>query len=526
LIIMTKTFVLTVLAVAIAPVAMAQTVFVGPAPRAPRAPLAAPAPLPAPAPMPAPAVAIGAPFAAPPVPPEPPQAPQPTVAPLPPTPAPVLQPFDIDFDLDFDDFHIDIDPLLGGLGQGLAELKESLKQQKFELKAQEKGIYAQGPRPVPAPFVRASEEASYDQARSMIERDQYDRALPVLDRVIQAKGSRVDAAMYWKAYSLSKLARRPEALTVLSDLQKEFPNGAWVRDARSLEVEVRQASGQSVAADMPDDEVKVLALRGLMQSDPEAAVPAIERILQGSSSVRVKDRALFVLSQNRTTRARDIISGVAANGSNPELRLSAVRYLGMRQDPESLKTLADLYSSQTDLDVRRAILRSLGAAQARDRLLAVAKTEKTPELRAMAVQQLGAARGSAELEELYRSETDKEVKQRILQSFIAANAADKLAVIARSEKDPDLQRMAIRNLGATNRPEAIDALRAIYLSDAPIETKRAVINALSVHQDCSALVALAKAEKNKELQTAIISQLANQSNRCPEARDYMLELLK
>jgi len=532
---MTKTLVFTVLTVATAHVAMAQTVFVAPRPPA------APTPLAVPAPIPAPAVAIGAPFAEPPTPPEPPQAPLATV-PGPPEPPIVFEPFDFNIDdfhledLHLEDLHIDLDPSVRGLGQGLGQalddLKESLKGQKFELKGEkgelkaQKGLFAQVPPLPPQPFVRASEEASYDQARSMIERDQYDRALPVLDRVIQAKGSRVDAAMYWKAYSLSKLARRPEALTVLADLQKEFPSGAWARDARALEVEVRQASGQSVSADMPDDEVKVLALRGLMQSDPEAALPAIERILQGNSSVRVKDRALFVLSQNRTTRARDIISGVAANGSNPELRLSAVRYLGMRQDPESLKTLADLYSSQTDLDVRRAILRSLGAAQARDRLLTVAKTEKTPELRAMAVQQLGAARGAAELEELYRSETDKEVKQRILQSFVAANAADKLATIARTEKDPDLQRMAIRHLGATNRPEAIDALRAIYASDVPIETKRVVINALSVHQDCSALVALAKAEKNKDLQTVIVSQLANQSNRCPAAHDYMLEILK
>jgi HEAT repeat protein len=242
--------------------------------------------------------------------------------------------------------------------------------------------------------------------------------------------------------------------------------------------------------------------------------------------VRVKDRALFVLSQNRSTRARDIITGVATSASNPELRLSAVRYLGMRQDPESSKILGDLYSKQTDVDVRRVILRSLGAANARDRLLAIAKTEKDPELRAVAVQQLGAMRGSAELEELYRSETDRDVKQRILQSFIAANAADRLAAIARTEKDPELQRIAIRNLGATNRPEAIDALRSIYQSDVPLETKKAAINALSIHQNCSALVALAKAEKNKELQQEIVRRLSTQTNRCTEARDYMIELLK
>ena len=460
---------------------------------------------------------------------------------MPPT---VVEPFDFHFEdfqrfEDFKDFAVDLDPALRDLGYSLGMLKDALKDQEFELKEELKGPFAlaqlppqpaQPPqRPQPAPFVRVGtpEEASYDQARSFIERDQYDRALPILDRVIQSKGSRVDAAMYWKAYSLAKVARRPEALTVLTDLQKDFPNGPWVRDARALEVELRQASGQSVSADMPDDDVKVLALRGIMQSDPESAVPVIERMLQGNSNVRVKDRALFVLSQSRSPRARDIITGVATNASNPELRLSAVRYLGMRQDPESLKVLADLYSSQSDVDVRRAILRSFGAAGARDRLLAVAKTEKTPELRMMAVQQLGAARGAAELEELYRSETDKDVKQRILSSLVAANAPDKLVAIARSEKDPDLQRIAIRNLGATNRPEALDALVAIYrAADTPIETKRAVINALSAHQNCAPLVALAKTEKNKELQEEMVRRLSTVTNRCGDAREYMLELLK
>src|SRR6185369_16465003 len=153
-------------------------------------------------------------------------------------------------------------------------------------------------RPIGGPqvYIRGGADGSYDQARQMIERDQYERALPILDRVIEAKGNRADAAMYWKAYSLSKLARRPEALTVIGDLQKDYPNGPWLRDARALEVEIRQASGQSVSADTPDDDVKLLALRGLMQSDPDATLPVIEKMLQGNSSVRVKDRALFLLN--------------------------------------------------------------------------------------------------------------------------------------------------------------------------------------------------------------------------------------
>jgi hypothetical protein len=53
-----------------------------------------------------------------------------------------------------------------------------------------------------------------------------------------------------------------------------------------------------------------------------------------------------------------------------------------------------------------------------------------------------------------------------------------------------------------------------------------VINALSVRQNCAPLVALAKAEKNKELQEEMVRRLSTVTNSCSEAREYMLELLK
>jgi len=95
-------------------------------------------------------------------------------------------------------------------------------------------------------------DSQYSQARSRIDNNQYDRALEPLDRVISAKGERADAAMYWKAYSLMKLARRDEALSTLGQLTKQFPSSPWVKDARALEVEVKQAAGQNVSTGRTD----------------------------------------------------------------------------------------------------------------------------------------------------------------------------------------------------------------------------------------------------------------------------------
>ena len=168
----------------------------------------------------------------------------------------------------------------------------------------------------------------YSEGRELIEEGRYDRPAERFNRLIDLKSNRTDAALYWKAYSLNKLGQRAEALTALTDLQKQFGDSRWLRDAKALEVEVRSASGQTVAPDPNDDELKLLALQALMRNDPDQVVPIIEKMLSGANSPKVKDRALFVLSQSRSTRARDIIAGVAKGNGNPDLQLRAIRYIG------------------------------------------------------------------------------------------------------------------------------------------------------------------------------------------------------
>jgi tetratricopeptide (TPR) repeat protein len=235
----------------------------------------------------------------------------------------------------------------------------------------------------------------YSQARNFIERNQYDRALEPLDKIITAKGERADAAMYWKAYSLMKLGRRDEALSTLGQLQKLHPDSRWLGEARSLEVEVKQAAGQPVGADGADDEVKLLALQGILRTDPEAAFPVVEKMLAGGSSVRVKERALFVLSQNRNDRARTIIAIVARGGSNPDLQLTAIRYLGTANTPDAVASLIAVYKADSSIDVRKAVITSLVSSQrtagAIAGLVALARAERNAELKTLIVRHLSSS---------------------------------------------------------------------------------------------------------------------------------------
>ena len=238
---------------------------------------------------------------------------------------------------------------------------------------------------------RGQVESQYSQARQRIDNNQYDRALEPLDRVINAKGERADAAMYWKAYSLMKLARRDEALATLGQLTKQFPDSGWVRDARALEVEVKQAAGQNVSADVVDDETKLLALQGIMRTDPDAALSAVEKLLAGGGSVRLKDRALFVLSQSRNDRALGIISNVARTNANPDLKQRAIRYLGQSNSPEAINTLTTVYRAENSVDTKKAIISALASSRnsgATAALVTLARGERNAELKLSIVRHL------------------------------------------------------------------------------------------------------------------------------------------
>ena len=171
-------------------------------------------------------------------------------------------------------------------------------------------------------------------------------------------------------------------------------------------MEVRQASGQSVSPEKTgDEELKLIAINSLLHSDTEKALPMLEKFLQGSQPPKLKERALFVLSQSGSPRGREIVAGIARGNANPELQMQALKYLGLFGGKESRQVLADIYGSSTSMDVKKAILRSFMVAGERERLFAAAKGEAVPELRREAIRQLGVMGAQAEIWQLYQSET-------------------------------------------------------------------------------------------------------------------------
>src|SRR5258708_30597335 len=197
----------------------------------------------------------------------------------------------------------------------------------------------------------------YNDGREDLDEERYDQAADKFRQLVELNGSQTDAALYWKAYAENRLGKRDTALATIADMKRRFPQSRWQKDATALEIEVKQSTGQPVKpADQSDEELKMLAIQGLMSSDPERTFPLLQKVLNGTGTPREKSKALFVIAQSGSPQAQTILGKIARGQSNPELQRKAVEYLGLFGGSEARKKLAEVYASSSDASVNHAIL--------------------------------------------------------------------------------------------------------------------------------------------------------------------------
>jgi len=403
-------------------------------------------------------------------------------------------------------------------GQGLSSVSRASEDEDRKRQSQARAERA-------AQRQRQQHDRLYDTGMDATYEGQYDRALTVFSRLAEEKGPRTDAALYWKAYAENKLGRRPDALASLGELMKGYPDSRYLKDAKALELEIRNAGGQPMSpAGQDDEDLKLVAIMSMQHSSPEEAVPLLEQVLQGTASPRVKARALFVLALSDSPRARAVLTSIAKGGGPPDLQSRAIQYLGVHGGRESRAALAEVYDASNDIDIKRRILRAYMVAGERDRLLAAAQGEQDPELRSAAVQLLGVMGAHDALWQLYQKETGLDVKRRILQAMFVGGNASRLIEIARTEQDVDLRRTAVRNLGLMGARTTGEAIVGLFGAEKDPAFRKAAIEALFLQGNSAAIVALARKEQDAAMKKHMVERLSLMNDEI--ARDYMLELLR
>jgi tetratricopeptide (TPR) repeat protein len=377
-----------------------------------------------------------------------------------------------------------------------------------------------------------TEQFNYQTGLAELDAGKWQSAVDAFDRVIKAGGAKADGATYWKAYAQNRLGQRSEALSTLDALLKKSPNSRWAGDAKALQLEVRQAVGRPVTPEQEsDEELKLLAIRGLLNTDAERALPMLEALLQSNAAPKLKDQALFVLGMSESPKAREILVSVAKGRGNPDLQLSAIKYLGFRNAEQNRPILVDIYKSTTDIDVKRRVIEALsGTGGQYAYALAQYYAPNVRVMDDMAKASAEAAKASAaaaavqnSLWNLYQSETELKLKEQMVRALAVAQS-DKVMELARAEKNQELRQTAIQSLGMMKSPKTSELLMSLYKGEKDAGLKKAIIRGLYTQRNATALVQIARDETDPAVKKDVVEKLSTMKDK--EAVDYMIELLR
>ncbi len=260
----------------------------------------------------------------------------------------------------------------------------------------------------------AEDEIAYTLGTQAMNEHRWADAVTSFDRVASAKGRKADAALYWKAYSLNKLGKGPLAIGTCAQLHSHYANSQWNRDCAALTIDLR-AGVQISMPQMPsmppmppigpidftfdpdnggdhargsDADLKILALNSLLNRDPAQAIPLLRGVLTGNQPANVKKHAIFVLAQSRSPEAESILHDVVMGKMGPDLQRQAIQMTPIFQGKRANASLAEVYRTTSDPQVKRSIISAFFISQDASRMVDLARNEKDLDLKRSIVSQL------------------------------------------------------------------------------------------------------------------------------------------
>jgi hypothetical protein len=270
----------------------------------------------------------------------------------------------------------------------------------------------------PAPFIVIADDGAYAIGTRAMDEHRWQDAVAAFDKVIGEKGKRVDAALYWKAYSLNKLGKTPLAIATCDQLHSQFADSPWNKDCNAISVDV-QVDAKVIAADNmelridrihphvkiapirpdmgrgdsgvargSDEDLKMLALNSLLNRDPATALPLLRGILSGNQPLSVKKHALFVLAQSKSPEAEGILHDAALGKLDAQLQGQAIQAMAVFQGKRANDALTEVYLTTTDPKIKTSIISAMFITKDAPRMVEMARNEKDLELKRRIVSEL------------------------------------------------------------------------------------------------------------------------------------------
>jgi HEAT repeat protein len=220
-----------------------------------------------------------------------------------------------------------------------------------------------------------------------------------------------------------------------------------------------------------DTRVREGALFALLEAGEGAGVPTVIAIAERDSSVDVRKKATFWLSQTDDPRARPTLRRLAGDARAPlEVRKTAIFALsqGDRSD-DDLRYLVDLFGRLEERELKEQVIFAVSQLEDEEGMrwmmrLAADRAQGTG-VRKKALFWAGQGGVSvAELARAYDALTEPELKEHLI--FVLSQrddeaALDKLMAIARADPDRQLRKKALFWLGQKDDPRVARFVREL-----------------------------------------------------------------
>ena len=427
----------------------------------------------------------------------------------------------------------------------------------------------------PAPWAKADPADSlYRLAREALSRGDYKRAAEIFHRIPERypQSEYAGQALYYEAYSLYRSGDNADLSTArdrLKQLKTRYPAiakkdgailltrvcgelakrgdedcAASINSAALGDVEVTGGStatiqgsqGRPCPSEDDDNDDRIAALNALLQMDAERAMPILQKVLsrRDPCSVGLRRKAVFLVSQKRTTETANILMNIARTDPDQEVREQAVFWLS--QVPGSTGLLEGILKSNADENIKEKALFSLSQQndpRAQQSLRDFAQSEsESEELRDKAIFWLGQRRSAENTEflrNLYGRMKNQELREKILFSLSqqrgAGNEQWLMNIALDTKEDIELRKKALFWAGQSG--VAITDLARLYDRMADTEMREQIIFVLSQRQSDRAamdkLFDIARNEKDSELRKKAIFWLGQ--SRDPRVQQFLMDLI-
>jgi HEAT repeat protein len=263
-----------------------------------------------------------------------------------------------------------------------------------------------------------------------------------------------------------------------------------------------RAQRQSQRGPTESESLALAAMEGLMAQPPERAVPIIRKVLAGSQTTLVKQRALFVLSQLDAPEAEEILVQTSRS-PDPALRKEAIRSIGIGGNRKSLGALQEIYSAG-DADVKGQVLEAWMIAGRKDEVYQAAVNAKSEEEASEAIRMLSVM---GAVDELRKLGDRPNASRGLLDAYAIGGDLASLRKIAEGGGEPSLRKDAVQKIGIIDNDAARAALRDIYSHSGDPEIKEAALQGMVIAGDEQGVLALYRAAKTTDEKRALLRTL-------------------